>query len=89
MVCQAAYLRFKTYWLTPLPVDLSKTLGVDGNSGAPNDNLHERYEANPSLFAADMQDFDVFEFFDSNFDLGEIDACLGGNLDLSFHINTQ
>jgi hypothetical protein len=70
-------------------VHLSKNPEADGNSYTPNDNSHEHCNINPSHFAVDMQDFDVFELFDPNFDLDGIDACLGGNLDLSFHTSFQ
>ena len=35
----------------------------------------------------EMPGLDVFEMFDPSFDLDGIDACLEGNLDLSFPIN--
>lgn len=73
--------------LTLLLVNLSRNSEPETNSSALNGDSHEQNDINPFLFAADMHEFDVFELFDPNFDLGEIDACLGGNLDLSFHTN--
>jgi hypothetical protein len=70
-------------------VNLRRNSEPEPDSSDLNGDFHEQKDVNPSLLTADMQDFDVFELFDPNFDLGEIDACLGGNLDLSFHTNFQ
>jgi hypothetical protein len=40
-------------------------------------------EFDPSLFDS-ISDLDLFRMFDPSFDLNSIDACLEGNLDLSF-----
>lgn len=42
----------------------------------------------PSLFDS-ISDMDLFGMFDPTFDLNTIDACFGGNLDLSFPSNFQ
>lgn len=43
------------------------------------------FDFDASLFDPNM---DVFGMFDPNFDLNVIDACLEGNLDLSFPSST-
>lgn len=42
----------------------------------------------PSIFDA-VSDVDLFSMFDPTFDLNGIDACLEGNLDLSFPTHFQ
>lgn len=61
----------------PLPSGFNSSLG--GNTIPLQD-------FNPSMFN-EMPDFDVFGMFDPNFDLDAIDACLQGNLGLSFPTN--
>lgn len=57
--------------------------GFNSNLGADSIPLQD---FNPSVFT-EMPDLDVFGMFDPNFDLNAIDACLQGNVDLSFPTN--
>jgi len=59
------------------------------NSRPLNSNLHNAsQDLNPFIFN-DMPELDLFDMFDTNFDLDGIDAFLEGNLDLSFPTNLQ
>lgn len=48
-----------------------------------NDNMQSYWDPSVVSLPGNDTEMDLFDLFDPSFDLGEIDALLSGNLDLS------